>query len=905
MKMWKAAIILVVAVLTAAGTALAAPVRIGSITDGIEAPTRVALDAQGNVYVSETFRNRVSKFTAQGARVGTILVPYPYGVAVSASGTVYVCSLQVPSRANGYVNKSSVLTYSPNLAPTGSLGAAEGEFAGPMDIEIDGSGNIFVVDKARGVVKVFNAQGAFQYSIGSGYLTAGDNGPQGIAIDEAAGEVFVADTIKTNVVNPGGSGLTDAPRISVFTKNGAFLRSFGQYGSAEVGSMNKVSELAVDRAGVLYVADIGDNVVHTFSTANGSVVGEGGISAGTAALPAAGVAFSRNNLLLVAWSPTQSRGRVDIFGLDGFVTMNAAPRTLSFDARQYGANPPAQVVRITNAGTGTLNWSAAASNDWILLGQQDPAGPSGSANLAVGVDTSRLTMGSYQGIVTVTSDYGQKADIGVSLAVLPPLALSISNGSPSFTVKAGGSAVSQTVTIGIDGGSGTWSLGTAGLPAWLSVSPTSGGAAPTVVTLTVNPAGLAADATYTASIPVAAADVTLSGTITVSLKVNASSRISVTTNRADASFRITGPASFSGTGTSWSADTAPAGDYTVTFDRVVGFKKPFAQTKTLGATGSISFNGTYVSFADLAARKNIVVAKGPDAESDSQVRAFKNTGAATAFDLIALATKFGASVAVGDVDGDGAADLIAGAGNGQNVPATVRVYRVADKSLIAEFVPFGTLSGVRVAAGDIDGDGKAEVLVSDNVGSIAVYTYANATGKMAPAGMTLEGTAAAVADLAGNGRPAAVTVSKDGLKIWSIDLSRGAAAVASEASLPGASVAAADMDGDGKDEIIVGAASTANGRAAVTIMKADGTQTKFKVFEKNSVNVAAADLDGDGIAEIIVGVAADGEAAGRGKMERRREVVQVYGSDGSQKFMIKPFEDAKDGVTIAVGDLGL
>ena len=51
-------------------------------------------------------------------------------------------------------------------------------------------------------------------------------------------------------------------------------------------------------------------------------------------------------------------------------------------------------------------------------------------------------------------------------------------------------------------------------------------------------------------------------------------------------------------------------------------------------------------------------------------------------------------------------DIIVGTGNGQDNPATVRVFRVADRAMIAEITPFGTLSGAGVAAGDIDGARK-------------------------------------------------------------------------------------------------------------------------------------------------------------------------------------------------------
>lgn len=899
MKRMKAAMILMVAILAVVNTAVAAPVKLGSITGSLEAPSRVALDAQGNLYVSETTENRVTKFSAEGAKVASISVPRPYGLAVDAAGTLYVCSVQVPQRTNNYVNKSAVLTFAADMTPTGTLGAAVGEFGAPVDIDIDGSGAIYVVDMKNGLVKVFDAQGALQYTIGTSYLR--QEWTKGIAINDATGEVFVTDTAKISVQgNP-----VDSPRVMVFSKNGSFLRSFGQFGS-EAGNFMAPVELALDRAGTLYVSDRGNNVVYVMNPADGTLIGEGGISA-EISLPVGGIATSKNNLLYVAWSPTSSYGRVDIYGLDGFITMKAAPAALQFEGRQFSANPPAQNVEIINAGSGTLNWTASADQAWILLGQQVAAAPGSTANLAIGVDTSKLTAGSYQGKVAVTADYGQTTEIGVSLTVVNPLVLSISNGSPSFSVMAGSAAVSQTVTIGVGGGSGSWSLGTAGLPAWLSVSPTSGGAAASKVVFTANPAGLAAQAeAYTAAVPVSATGVTGDGTmITVSLKVNASSRISVTTNRGEAAFKITGPATFTGTGTSWSAETAPAGDYTVTFEGVAGFRRPFTQTKTLEATGSISFNGAYASFADLAAKKSIVAAKGPDAANDSQVKAFKNNGTAVDFDLLALATSSGASIAVGDVDGDGAADIIVGAGSGQSNPATVRVFRTADKSMIAEFTPFNTLNGAGVAAGDIDGDGKAEVLVSDNLGRIDVCTYVN--GKLAATGIRLGGSAAAVADTAYDGKPEVVTVSKNGLKIWSVDLAAGTATrLANRMNLPGTSVAAGDFDGDGTEEILIGGMVTAAGSVAVHIVDAFGTREKLVAMNRASATVAAADLDGDGIAEAIVGIP-DESTKGATGYDAKRATVHVYGADGVRKFAFRAFtgDEAKYGVNVAVGDLGL
>jgi len=69
--------------------------------------------------------------------------------------------------------------------------------------------------------------------------------------------------------------------------------------------------------------------------------------------------------------------------------------------------------------------------------------------------------------------------------------------------------------------------------------------------------------------------------------------ISVTTSLAAATFTITGPASFSGSGLSATFNNAPVGTYTITFGPVVGYITPSSQTQTLAAGGTIAYTGTY------------------------------------------------------------------------------------------------------------------------------------------------------------------------------------------------------------------------------------------------------------------------------------------------------------------------
>jgi hypothetical protein len=68
--------------------------------------------------------------------------------------------------------------------------------------------------------------------------------------------------------------------------------------------------------------------------------------------------------------------------------------------------------------------------------------------------------------------------------------------------------------------------------------------------------------------------------------------ITVGTNLTTATFTITGPESFSGSGTS-ATFLATTGSYTITFGGVAGYITPSPQTQTLAAGSSLTFNGLY------------------------------------------------------------------------------------------------------------------------------------------------------------------------------------------------------------------------------------------------------------------------------------------------------------------------
>lgn len=195
-------------------------------------------------------------------------------------------------------------------------------------------------------------------------------------------------------------------------------------------------------------------------------------------------------------------------------------------------------------------------------------------------------------------------------------------------------------------------------------------------------------------------------------------------------------------------------------------------------------------------------------------------------------------IALADVNGDGVLDRIAGAGPGGAPRVVVR--DGVTNAVILDFNAFEPTftGGLYVSAGDINGDGRAEIVVTpDRGGGARVLVF--------------DGASAA----AGRANPIA---NFFGLA----DLS----GVADTTFRGGARTAVGDVNGDGVNDLIVAAGFLGGPRITVWDGKGvaaanGGTPTinpllNFFVFEptvRDGAFVAAGDVNGDGFADIIAG----------------------------------------------------
>ncbi|MBV8959482.1 MAG: FG-GAP repeat protein, partial [Actinobacteria bacterium] len=130
------------------------------------------------------------------------------------------------------------------------------------------------------------------------------------------------------------------------------------------------------------------------------------------------------------------------------------------------------------------------------------------------------------------------------------------------------------------------------------------------------------------------------------------------------------------------------------------------------------------------ADKEIVV--GALAGGTPSLRVWNGAGTQVLWDTFAYAQGFtgGVNVAVGDVNGDGIADIITGAGPGGG--PHVEVFDGRTHALLRSFFAFQPdfVGGVNVAAADVNGDGKADIIVGSETGDSVVSVFSGADNSL-------------------------------------------------------------------------------------------------------------------------------------------------------------------------------
>ena len=250
-------------------------------------PSDVAVDAAGSVYVVDAGNRRVRKIDAAGiitTYAGTGKIGYsgdggpateaqlwsPIRVAVDAAGNLYCVDRQ---RSNNRIRKIDAAGIITTYAGTGGYGysgdggpAAEAQLDFPDDMAVDAAGNLYVSEYSRirkidaaGIITTFAGTAELGYSGDGGPATEAQlEFPSEVAVD-AAGNVYVADQRRRRIRKIDAAGI-----ITTFAGTGERGSSGGDGDIATMAQFFRIYGLAVDADGNVYISE-GGNAQNRFT----------------------------------------------------------------------------------------------------------------------------------------------------------------------------------------------------------------------------------------------------------------------------------------------------------------------------------------------------------------------------------------------------------------------------------------------------------------------------------------------------------------------------------------------------------------------------------------------------------------------------------------------------------------
>ena len=250
------------------------------------APYGIAADSNGNILVADPSYRQVRQVTPPKSittiagvlptatagnnlpATSTFLLD-PFGVAVDAIGNVYI-SDPVDYRIREVSPSGAITTVSGNGIPgySGDGGpASQAELGNTDDMGIDPNGNLYVAvgDVRRissgGIITTVAGNGVLGYFGDGGLATSAELLGPGDCVADSAGNLYISDRGNNRIRRVDPNGI-----ISTFAGNGKAGYT-GDSGLATQAELFSPLQLALDTAGNLYMADWGNSVVRKVTRA--------------------------------------------------------------------------------------------------------------------------------------------------------------------------------------------------------------------------------------------------------------------------------------------------------------------------------------------------------------------------------------------------------------------------------------------------------------------------------------------------------------------------------------------------------------------------------------------------------------------------------------------------------------
>ena len=215
--------------------------------------------------------NETFGYSGDGGDATSTPLYLPYAVAVDSTEYIFIAD-SMNSRIRR-VDTSGIITTVAGNGTSGYSGddgdATSAQLGHPQGVAVDSAGNIFIADSNNHRIRRVDKSGIITTVAGIvpfvpyGYGYSGDDSdatnaklyyPRGVTVD-SAGNIFIADTYNSCIRRVDTSGI-----ITTVVGNGTSGYS-GDDGDATSAQLSYPQGVAVDSAGNIFIADVGNNRV--------------------------------------------------------------------------------------------------------------------------------------------------------------------------------------------------------------------------------------------------------------------------------------------------------------------------------------------------------------------------------------------------------------------------------------------------------------------------------------------------------------------------------------------------------------------------------------------------------------------------------------------------------------------
>ena len=479
-----------------------------AVNASLARPTGVAVDAAGNLYIADQLNHRIRKvdtggvittvagsgaagidgggFSGDGGPATSASLAFPGDVVVDAAGNLYIADTY--NQRVRKVSPDGIITTMAGSGPTGfdaggfsSDGgpATSARLNNPLGVAMDAAGNLYIADQFNERIRKVLFAAAPSFSVSPASLdfsaTAGSTAgaPEQLTLSSSvaglpwqatvvAGSSWLSVSSSSGQMPATVSVSADATNLSEATHQASieisapaampslatilvtFTVTEAQPPSLSVGpsdlSFQVVAGAPAPPAQSLRIENTGSGTIGWMaeaSTVSGNWLAvsatSGSVSAGTPVSlqinvnPAGLAAGSHSGSITVGSADTNQSVTVSVSLLvtapDGVLLLSETG--LPFRAVEAGGSEPPQTFGVLNVGSGSLDWTAETTASWLRVSQAAGSSNAGASEIplvTVSVDPAGLAAGFYVGLVEVRSAGANNSPqvVKVDLQVLPP-----------------------------------------------------------------------------------------------------------------------------------------------------------------------------------------------------------------------------------------------------------------------------------------------------------------------------------------------------------------------------------------------------------------------------------------------------------------------------------------------------